>query len=61
MYIFKFQIGDCQSFATGRWFSPLSSTNKTDCHDMTEILLKVVLNTIKQTNKHEKCTVPAYE
>jgi hypothetical protein len=30
---------------------PLSSTNKTDHHDITEILLKVVLNTIKQTNK----------
>jgi hypothetical protein len=26
------------------------STNKTDCHDITEILLKVALNTIKQTN-----------
>jgi hypothetical protein len=24
----------------------VSSTNKTDCHDITEILLKVVLNTI---------------
>jgi hypothetical protein len=30
---------------------PLSSTNKTDHHDINEILLKVVLNTIKQTNK----------
>jgi hypothetical protein len=32
----------------GRWFSPgttVSSTNKTDRHDITEILLKVVLNT----------------
>jgi hypothetical protein len=28
----------------------VSSTNKTDCHDITEILLKVALNTIKQTN-----------
>jgi len=31
------------------WFStgtPISSTNKTDCHDITEILLKVALNTI---------------
>jgi hypothetical protein len=27
-----------------------SSTNKTDCHDITEILLKVALNTTKQTN-----------
>jgi hypothetical protein len=24
-----------------------NSTNKTDCHDITEILLKVALNTIK--------------
>ena len=30
---------------------PVSSTNKTDRHDVTEILLKVALNTIKQTNK----------
>jgi hypothetical protein len=36
---------------TGQWFSPVPSTNKTDCHDITEILLKVVLNTIKQTNQ----------
>jgi hypothetical protein len=27
------------------------SANKTDRHDITEILLKVALNTIKQTNK----------
>jgi hypothetical protein len=42
----------CQWLATGRWFSPVSSTNKTDHYDITEILLKVALNTIKQTNKH---------
>ena len=33
----------------GRWFSPgtpVSSTNKTDCLDKTEILLKVALNTM---------------
>jgi hypothetical protein len=33
----------------GWWFSqgtPVSSTNKTDHHDITEILLKVALNTI---------------
>jgi hypothetical protein len=32
-----------QLLATGRWFSPgplISSTNKTDHHDVTEILLK---------------------
>jgi hypothetical protein len=28
-----------------------SSANKTDRNDITEILLKVALNTIKQTNK----------
>jgi hypothetical protein len=39
---------------SGRWFSlgpPVSFINKTDCHDIIETLLKVVLNTIKQTNK----------
>jgi hypothetical protein len=39
----------CQWLAAGRWFSlgtPVSSTNKTDCHNVTEILLKVALNTI---------------
>jgi hypothetical protein len=29
---------------------PVSSTNKTDRHDITEILLKVALSTIKQTH-----------
>jgi hypothetical protein len=33
------------------WLSPVYSTNKTDRHDITEILLKVALNTIKQTKK----------
>jgi hypothetical protein len=31
--------------------TPVSSTNKSDRHDITEILLKVVLNTINQTNQ----------
>jgi hypothetical protein len=42
----------CQLLATGQWFSPgippVSSTNKTDRHDLTEVLLKVALNTITQ-------------
>ena len=41
----------CQRLAAGGWFSPrtpVSSTNKTDCHNITETLLKVALNTIKQ-------------
>jgi hypothetical protein len=38
-----------QSLATDQWFSSVSSTNQTDCHDITETLLKVTLNTINQT------------
>jgi hypothetical protein len=36
----------------GQWFSPItlvSSISKTDRHDITEILLKVALNTITLT------------
>ena len=39
----------CQWLVTGRWFSPgtpVSSNNKTNDHDITEILLKVALNII---------------
>ena len=46
----------CQWLATGRWFSPgrsVSSTNKTDLHDITKTLLKLALSTIKQINKHK--------
>ena len=42
----------CQRLAAGWWFSPgtlVSSTNKTDRHDITEILLKVAINTITLT------------
>jgi len=41
----------CQLIATCQWFSPgtpVSPTNKTDHNDITEILLKVALNTIHQ-------------
>jgi hypothetical protein len=34
-----------------RWFSPVSSINKTDRNDITELLLKVALNTINQPTK----------
>ena len=42
----------------GRWFSPGpldTSTNKTDRHDVTEISLKVALNTINQTKPRDQC------
>ena len=47
-YVIKFvsDLRHVSSFPTG---PPVSSTNKTDRHDITEILLKMVLNTIKQT------------
>ena len=45
-----------QWLAVGRWFSPgtlVSSTSKTDRHDITEILLKVALNIIPPTIIHK--------
>ena len=48
-YVIKF-VSD---FATGRWFSCrvllISSTNETDSNNITEILLKVPLNTTTLT------------
>ena len=44
----------CRWLAAGRWFSPgtlVSSTNKTDHYDITEILLKAVLNIIFSNTK----------
>ena len=37
----------CQWLAAGWWVSPVSSTNKTDLHDIIELSLKVALNTVK--------------
>ena len=45
----------CLWLAADRWFSTgtqVSSTNTTVCHDITEILLKVVLNTLTLTHKY---------
>jgi hypothetical protein len=47
----------CQRLdAASLWFSqgtPVSFTNKTDSHKITEILLKVALSTIQQTNQRQ--------
>ena len=48
----------CQWLAAVRWFSPVSSTNKTNPYDITEILLKVVLNTITLTL--QSFSIPSY-
>jgi hypothetical protein len=47
-YVVKF-VSD----AIGWSFSQVCSTNKIDRHDITEILLKVVLNTINHNHKKE--------
>ena len=47
----------CQWLATGRWISPghpVCSTNRTDRHDITAILLKVALNTTTLTQRIKK-------
>jgi hypothetical protein len=44
----------------GLWFSPgtmVSFTNKTDIHEIAEILLKVTLNTMTLTLKHHSRNV----
>ena len=50
-YVIKF-VSDLQQ--VGGFFpgTPASSTNKTDRHDITDILLKVVLKTTSLTYKH---------
>jgi hypothetical protein len=50
----------CQLLEAGWWFppiTPVSSTNNTDHQDIAEILLKVALNTIKQTQKMTSITL----
>jgi hypothetical protein len=57
-YVMKF-VSD---FATGRLFSQVSSTNKTDRHDITEILLKVAQNSINPfENKSTFCYQQRHE
>ena len=49
--VIKF-VSDLRQVCGFLWdLPPVSSTNKTDCHDITEILLKVALSTIKPTNQ----------
>jgi hypothetical protein len=43
-YVIKF-VSDLRQVGGFSPGTPVSSTNKTDCHDITEILLKVALNT----------------
>jgi hypothetical protein len=54
-YVIKF-VSDLRQVQ----ISPVSSTNKTDRHDITEIVLKEALNTIKQTNKQTNIYTDSY-
>jgi hypothetical protein len=47
-YVIKF-VSDWRQVCGFLWILPISSTNKNDRHDITEILHKVALNTINQT------------
>jgi hypothetical protein len=49
-YVMKFVSGFL-------WVLRLTSTNKTDRHDITKILLKMVINTIKPKNIHNNTVV----
>ena len=56
-WYFTMHLVNQQWLATVQWFSlgpPVSSTIKTDHHNITEILLKVALITIKQTNVNQQ-------
>jgi hypothetical protein len=48
----------CQWLTAGPWFSPCTPVlaNKIDRHDITEVLLKVALNTITLTHKDIRYT-----
>jgi hypothetical protein len=51
----KTNISLVSILAAAQWFSPgipVSPTNKTDRHDITEILLKVALNNITLTKPY---------
>ena len=47
-YVIKF-VSDLRQVCGFLCSTQVSSTNKTDCHEITEIWLKVVLNTINLT------------
>ena len=56
-YVIKL-VSDLRQVGGFLWVLRLTLPIKTDCHDITKILLKVALNTIKQTNKQTniKCS-----
>ena len=64
--VFSIQHCDkiCQRLVAGRWFSlgtPVSSTNKTDHHDIAEILLKVAVKTKNKKNHILCCDIDVFD
>jgi uncharacterized protein YifN (PemK superfamily) len=51
-YVIKF-VGNMRQVGIFFPDTPISSTNKTDHHDISEILLKVALNTINPNPNHK--------
>jgi hypothetical protein len=67
-YIFPKSSSDdttvCQWLMAGRWFSPsipVPSTNKSDHHDITVILLKVALSIKKPTNRYQNTCINVWQ
>ena len=54
-YVIKF-VGDLRQVGGFLWVLSFHPLSKTDLHDITEILLKVVLNTISQTKLINNCS-----
>jgi len=48
-------VAHCQWLTTGQWHSAVSTTNKDDLHDITELLSKVALNIIALTLRIAIC------
>ena len=51
-YVIKF-VSDLQQVGGFLLVLPVSSTNKTNCHNIIEIMLKVALNMINKQNKNK--------
>jgi hypothetical protein len=60
-YVIKF-VSDLRQVGSLLWVTPVSSSNKTDSHNITEILLKVALNaiTLAPLDITVSCVCPIY-
>ena len=58
--LYYFSLALSVEVQTGRWFSLGTPVYQTDCHDITEILLKVALNTINQTKPFSRVYIFFY-